>query len=93
MADAKIETVKKSVETEVQEDVYTLTLNRDEAQTLYTLLGNIAGSASTTYNKHTYSIWSALGKSRGIRYGSFNGRFTIGYNSITAKDLPDSSSF
>lgn len=93
MADAKIETVKKSVETEIQEEVYTLTLSKDEAQTLYTLLGNIAGSATTTYNKHTYSIWNSLGGARGIRYRGFSNFFTIGYNSITAKDLPDSSSF
>lgn len=93
MADAKIETVKKSVETEIQEEVYTLILSKDEAQTLYTLLGNIGGSVTATYNKHTYSVWNALGKSRGIRYGSFNGRFTIGYNTITAKGLPDNTSF
>lgn len=93
MANAKIETITKTVETEIEEEVYNLTLSKDEAQTLYALLGLVGGSASTTYNKHTYSIWNALGGSRGIVYKGFSSLFTIAYNRIDAKTLPDNTSF
>ena len=87
MAEAKVETVTKTVEKEVSEDVYTLKLNREEAQTLYTLLSNVGGNTGTTYNKYVYSIWDAIGSLGGIRFVTFRSRFSLDYNRIAAKPL------
>lgn len=87
MANAKIETVKKKVEKEVPEKVYTLILNEEEARTLYALTSAVAGSSTNSYNRDIYSIWDELG-AVGVSYTSFSSRFTIAYGSLSAKLLP-----
>lgn len=60
MADMKTDYRLINTVVVTQEPVYTLTLNKDEAQALRAIVGYVSGSAFNTPRKHTDSIWSAL---------------------------------
>lgn len=86
MAKAEITTVTKTVETEVQEKAYTLTLNEEEAMLLRALVGNVRGSEFSTYNKYGLSIWSAL-YNVGVPGVVHSTRFTITNSNVIAAAL------
>lgn len=86
MANAKIETVSKPVSTVVEEKVYTLTLNEEEAKSLKALAGSVYGSEADTYNRDTFAIWDALFYA-GVPGVAFNTRFTVSGSRIIAKAL------
>lgn len=64
MANAKIETITKTVEKKVEEKVYTLTLSEPEAEVIRAMVGWTVGETGSTYSKHTYSIYEALSSAR-----------------------------
>lgn len=69
MATASIENVKKSVETEVQEDVIQLTLSKGEASALYALTGLVwSGDGSDTYAREARGVRTALLTTRQLGY-------------------------
>jgi hypothetical protein len=76
MANAKIETVTKTVEKEIEEKVYTLTLSEDEAKVIRAFVGWVAGSPSNTYAKYTQPVFNALVDARVPMVG-FNSFFKL----------------
>lgn len=70
MATAKTDTVKKTVEKEVQEEVVTLTMSREEAKVLRAALGCIAGRGlRPTYARDTSKIRNALEAAGVVAHG------------------------
>lgn len=86
MANAKIETVSKPVSTVVEEKVYTLTLNEEEAKSLKALAGSVVGGEADTYNRDTFAIWDALFYA-GVPSTPARDRFTVSASRIIAKAL------
>lgn len=59
MATAKNDTITKTIQEEVKEEIVTLTMTREEATVLRAALGCIGGGFST-YHKHTSKVKRAL---------------------------------
>lgn len=85
MANAIIKTETKTVETEVKERVYTLTLSEQEAEVIRAMVGWTVGNTTDTYSKYTYPIYSAL-SSADVPVKSFNEFFN--FDGVYIRSLP-----
>lgn len=53
-------TAQKTKTVEVEEPVITLTMSKDEAETLRDVLGRVGGNPNTTRRKHAFEVLVAL---------------------------------
>lgn len=60
MAKATVDTVTKTVETKVEEEVIQLTLSKTEANVMYALGAFVAGDVKYTYNRDVKAVRRAL---------------------------------
>lgn len=86
MAKATVDTVTKTVEKEVREKVYVLTLSEAEAKAFFALTGGVDGNRVTTHNKHIWAARTAL-ENAGIKNVWFSDHFTHGVYNVIAKAL------
>lgn len=84
MAKATTDTVQKTVETEIEETTYVLTLSEEEAKTLFALTGAVTGIPADTYRRDVVAIRKALGAAK-LPYIYRDERF--GYANIAALNL------
>jgi len=85
MADAKIETVTKTVPKEVEEKVYTVTLSEEEAKTVVSILGMVNGSPLSTYRQYSRPVYYALSNAGALDV--YRERFEVRGASIYAKTI------